>query len=151
MTSIYNSTKVKLINGSIDLDTDTIRVALVSNTTSYTPDVDNETFVSDVLDGGTTATEFSGSGYSRQTLANTSVTQDNTDDEGVFDADDTTFSGIDGDTIQSVLVYKQVGGDDTTPGDDPLIANVTSSDFPLTANGGDVTISWNAEGILNLT
>jgi hypothetical protein len=150
MSSIYNSAKVGFLNGGIDFDTDTIRVALVSNSTAYTPDIDNESYVSDVLDGGTTASEFSGSGYARQTLSGKSVTQDNTDDEAVADGSDITFSSIDGDTIQGVLVYQQVGGDDATPADDQLIAYITSADFPLTANGGDVTISWAAEGILNL-
>lgn len=148
--TFYNNFKEQLLNGNIDFANNTLRVALLDNGTSYTPDPDNEVFVDDVLDGGVTAQEFTGSGYSRQTLGGVSVSQDNTDDEGVVDANDTTFSSIDGATIQSALIYKQVGGDDTTPGDDVLIGHYTSSDFPLTANGGDVTLQWNAEGIVNV-
>lgn len=150
MTTIYNSTKRRLLGGQMDPDADVVRVALVSDSTTYSPAIDTEEYVADVLDGGTTAQEFSGTGYSRQTVGNPATTQDNTDDEAVFDADDVTFSSIDGDTIQGGLLYKQVGGDDTTPGDDPLVAWLTSSEFPMPANGGDVTIAWDAEGILTL-
>ena len=148
--TFYNDFKTELMNGTFDFTNDTVRVALLDNGTSYTPDPDAETFVDDVLDGGTTAQEFTGSGYSRQTLANVSVSADDTDDEGVFDADDTTFSSIDGATIQSALISRQEGGDDTTPGNDRLVGHYTSSDFPLTANGGDVTLQWNSEGIINV-
>lgn len=152
-----NHFKQKLMNGDFDLDANTVRVALISDNTAYTFDPDAHEFVDDVLDSGTTAEEFAGTGYSRQTLSNPSVTQDDTDDEGVFDADDVTFTSLDGDGIQGILVYKQVGGDDTTPGDDPIIAVLDDdsagslTDLPLTTNGGDVTISWDAEGILNIT
>lgn len=149
MTTIYNSAKRRLLSGDIDVDNDVLRVALVSDNIAYTPNADTEEFVADVLDGATAA-EFDGTGYNRQTVANPAVTQDNTDNEAVFDGDDVTFAGIDGDTIQGALLYKQVGGDDTTPADDPLLAYITSANFPLVANGGDVTIQWNAEGILNL-
>lgn len=151
MSDVYNSTKKRLLDGTFDFDADTIRLALISNNTSYTPNIDTEEFVDDVLDGGTTAEEFSGTNYSRKTLSNISITQDNSDDEGVFDADDVTFNNIDGDTIQAILIYKQVGGNDLTPGDDVLIAHLTSSDFPLPANGGSITLNFSGEGIINVT
>jgi hypothetical protein len=141
---------------------ETLRVALFDDSTAYTFDPDNHDFVADVLDGGTTAQELQGSsGYTgsadRQTLANVSVTADNTDDEGVWDADDVTWTGVDSTAaIQGWIVYLQVGGDDSTPGDDPIIQVVDDdmadapSDLPLSTNGSDVTIEWNAEGIVNL-
>jgi len=152
-----NNFKEELMEGQFDLVNDTIKVALISDNTAYTFDPDAHTFVNDILDGGTTAEEFAGSGYSRQTLTNNAVTQDDTDDEGVFDADDVTFSSLDGDTIQGIIVYQQIGGDDTTPGDDRVLAVVdddsagSNSDLPLTTNGSDVTFSFNAEGAINIT
>lgn len=152
-----NNFKEQLMEAQFDFLNDTLRVALISDNTAYTFDPDTHTFVNDVLDGGTTAEEFAGSGYSRQTLSNVTVTQDDTDDEGVADADDVTFTSLDGDTIQGILIYKQVGGDDTTPGDDPIIAvyddNSAGSlaDLPLTTNGGDVTLSFSSEGIVNIS
>lgn len=151
-----NHFKSELLNGTVDWANDTIKVALGSDNTAYTFDQAAHEFVGDVFDGGTTGTEFAGTGYSRQTLANTAVTQDDTDNEGVADADDVTFSSIDGDTIQFIVVYKQVGTDDTTAGDDPILALYDDdsagslADLPLTANGGDVTVSWDSEGIINI-
>jgi len=144
------------MEGQIDGTTDTLRVALVSDNTAYTYSPE-DSFVSDILDGGTTAEEFAGTGYNRQTLSNVTVTQDDADDEGVLDADDTTFSSLDGDAIQAIIIYKQVGGDDTTPGDDPVVVVLDDdsagsvADLPLTTNGGDVTIQWDTEGILNIS
>lgn len=151
-----NHFKSELLKGSIDWANDTIKVALGSDDTAYTFDQAVHEFVGDVFDGGTTGTEFTGSGYSRQTLTTQTVTQDDTDNEGVADADDVTFSSIDGDAIQFIVVYKQVGGDDTTPGDDPILALYDDdsagslTDLPLTTNGGDVTVSWDTEGIINI-
>jgi len=151
-----NNFKEELMEGNFDLVNDTLKVALVSDNTTYSFSPDSDTFVGDVLDDGTTAEEFQGSGYSRQTLTNVTVTQDDADDEGVADADDVTFTELSGDTIQAVLVYKEVGGDETTPGDDPIVSvfddNSAGSlaDLPLNTNGGDVTLAFSSEGIVNI-
>lgn len=133
---IYNSAKTKLLNGNIDLDTDTIKVALV--TSSYTPDQDSHDFFDDVTD------EVSGTGYSGggAALANKTVTQDNTNNRGVFDADDATWttSTI---TARGAVLYKDSGVASTSP----LICYFDfTSDKSSTA--GDFTIQWNASGIL---
>jgi hypothetical protein len=161
MTGTPNRTLAESLKGNLDLENDTLRVALFDNSTDYTFDPDAHDFVSDILDGGTTAQELQGSaGYTgssdRKTLANVTVTVDDTDDEGVFDADNVTWTGVSStEDIQGWLVYKQVGGDDSTPGDDPVILVVTDSmsdapaDLPLPTNGSDVRISWDGEGIIN--
>lgn len=153
-----NATKVDFFSANIDLTSggDTVRVALYNDTTAFTFDPDTHAHVSDILDGGTTAEEFGGSGgtgYARKTLANQAVTQDDADDEGVFDADDLSWSALDVETIQGVIIYQQVGGDDTTPGDDAVLAVLDDSgtgDLPLVTNGSGVDLSFAAEGILNL-
>ena len=154
-----NNLKKLLLEAGIDFNNDTIKVALGNNSTSYTFDPDNHTHVSDVFDGGTTAQEFgngSGTGYTRQTLTTPSTSQDNNDDEGVFDADDVTFPSLDNADIQFIMIYKQVGGDDTTPGDDPIAVVLDDdsagsvADLPLTTNGSDVQLSFSNEGILNV-
>lgn len=154
-----NNFKYELLNGTIDWVNDDIKVALGNDSTAYTFDQVNHQYVNDVFDGGSTAEEFgagSGTGYSRQSLANATTSQDDTDNEGVADGDDVTFSGLDGATIQFIMVYRQVGADDTTPGDDEILAIYDDdsagslADLPLTTNGGDVTISWDSEGIINI-
>ena len=152
-----NHYKAELLNGSIDHANDTIKIALGGDNTTYTFDQDAHEFVGDVFDGGPTGEELSDASYSRQTLANVTVTQDDTDDEGVFDADDVTFSSLDTtQDIQFVVIYKQVGGDDNTPGDDPIIAvyddNSAGSltDLPLATNGSDISISFDSDGIVTI-
>lgn len=135
---IYNNFKKLIMNGGIDLDTDTIKVALVTST--YTPDQDAHDFFNDVTN------EVSGTGYTAggSALTTKAVTADNTDNEGVFDADDVswTTSTI---TARGAVLYKDTGVSSTSA----LIAYLDfGSDKISTA--GTFTISWNAEGILNL-
>lgn len=157
-----NRTLREVLAGNIDYDEDTLRVALYDNSTAYTFDPDAHEFVSDILDGGTTAQELQGtSGYTgtadRQTLPNTTVTQDNTTDEGVFDGADVTWQNVESaEEIQGWIVYKQVGGDDSTPGDDPVVLVVDNdmagapSNLPLSTNGSDIRIQWAGDGITRL-
>ena len=128
------------MDGSIDLDTDTIKAALV--TSSYTPDVDNHDFWDDV-----SANEVGASGtYSAggATLANKTVTQDNTDNEGVFDADDFSFTSATI-TARYVVFYKSTG----TAGTSALICyDDLGSDKSSTLGTWSYTIP--SEGIINL-
>lgn len=135
---IYNSFKRDIMNGGIDLDTDTIKVALV--TSSYTPNQDTHDNFDDVTN------EVSGTGYSAggASLANKTVTADTTDDEGVFDADDVTWptSTI---TARGAVIYKSTGVASTSK----LICYIDFGSDQI-SSAGDFTIAWNSEGILNL-
>jgi hypothetical protein len=133
---VYNSAKQKFLNGSIDLDTDTIKVALV--TSSYTPNADTHDFFDDVTN------EVSGTGYTAggATLASVTVTVDTTNDRGVFDAADTSWatSTI---TARGAVIYKSTG----TAGTSALIAYI---DFVQDASSvnGTFQVTWNASGVL---
>lgn len=146
----------KYREGSINLETATLKIALFDNSTAYTFDAVNHEFVNDVLDSGTTAQELGDSSYSRQSISNAAVTVDGPDTEVVVDADDVTWTSLSGgETIQGWLIYEQVGADDTTPGDDPIIAiedEVTDADGnEITTNGSEVNLNFDAEGIVNVT
>lgn len=134
---IYNSFKQKIMDGSIDLDTDTIKVALV--TSSYTPNQDTHEDFADVTN------EVSGTGYTAggATIANTAVTKDTTDDEGVWDGDDVTWSSSTI-TARGAVIYKSTG----TASNSWLICYL---DFgsDQSSSLGDFTIQFGAEGILN--
>lgn len=148
MTTVYNGFKERILD-DIDLNSDTIRVALLSASQAYTPDVDNEVFVDDVI--GATATESSGTGYSRKDMSLT-ITRDDAADTAYVTASTVTWSGLDTtNDVAAALVYKQVGGDDTTPGDDPLIAYVTSPSFPLTTDGSAFSLETPSDGLLVLS
>lgn len=135
---IYNSFKRDRDNGSIDLDTDTIKVMLV--TSAYTPNQDTHTKRSDITN------EVSGTGYTAggATLANKSVTVDNTDNESVFDADDVIWS-TSTITARGAVLYKSRGGASSA---DELIAYIDFGE-DKSSGGGDFKIEWDAEGILN--
>jgi len=151
-----NHFKSLLLSAAHDLETATVKAALGGDNTAYQYDRDAHEFVGDVFDGGTTGEELSDSSYSRQTLSGTVVSQDDTDDEGVWTADDVTFPSLDTtQDIQFIVVYVQVGGDDQTPGDDPIVTVYDDdsagslAELPLPTNGSDVVISWDSEGIVN--
>lgn len=138
-TVIYNSFKKKIMDGSIDLDTDTIKVALCSS--SYTPDQDAHDFFDDITNEVAASGTYSAGGA---TLANKAVTADNTDNEGVFDADDVSWTSATI-TARYAILYKSTG----TAATSPLIAAI---DFgsDQSSSTGTFTITWSSEGILNL-
>lgn len=67
---------------------------------------------------------------------------------GVFDADDLVFTSLTGDQVESLVIFKDTGTDTTSI----LIAffDTFSSGMPLTPNGGNVTVQWNASGIFQV-
>lgn len=69
--------------------------------------------------------------------------------DGVLDASDVTFTATSGDTCEGVLMYKHTGADATAA----LIAywgsTTAGQGLPVTL-GGDVTVAWNASGILKI-
>jgi hypothetical protein len=63
---------------------------------------------------------------------------------GVWDADNVTFTAVSGNSVESVNVYKDSGSAATSD----LIAYFdTGTGLPVTPNGGDITVTWNASGI----
>jgi len=138
--TFYNSYKLDLLDANIDHATggDTIKVALVTST--YTQDIDAHDFFDDITN------EIASSGYvaGGATLANQATSKDNTDDEGVFDADDVSWSALTA-TPRGAIIYKSTGTDSTSP----LIAYVNfGQDEALTAD--DFSLTWDAEGIINV-
>lgn len=129
------------MDGSIDLDTDTIKASF--HTSSYTPDADAHDFWDDTTNEVSSSGSYTAGIGGGITLANAAVTADNTDNEGVFDADDlqvTTFTG----TFQWIVLRKDTGVSTTSP----LIAAIDMTS--VAATGGTVDIAWPAEGVLNL-
>jgi len=138
--TFYNNAKVFLQDGTIDLDTDTIKVALV---TGYSQDIDAHDFWDDVSGSEISATNYSAGGA---TLANSDVTVDTGNDRAVWDADNVTWSslGAPSGSISHAIGYKDTG----TPSTSPLIF---AMEIATDSNGGDYTIAWNGTGISTLT
>lgn len=135
MSAFYNSGKKKLMEGSIALLTDTIKIAFMAP--SYSPNIDTEDFYDDI--SGSIA-----SGSTDQTLASKALNIDTTNDRVEFDAADISIASetIAGGT-DMIVVYKDTG----VPGTSPLIAYIDIAEGTLAPINGTLAITWNAEGI----
>ena len=150
---VYNLAKKELLDGSLDLVSDVIQVMLV--TSSYVADVDND-YVDEVGANDPIDHELSGTGYAagwagagRKTLAGKGFSEDDANDRGEFDdSADITWTAIDAGTAAAAILIKKGSANDT---DGLLIAYIDQGGFPVVTNGGDLTIQWNAEGILQLS
>ncbi len=137
---IYNSFKRDSANSSIDLDTDTLKIMLVTST--YAPDQDAHTKRSDVTN------EVVGTGYTAggATLANKTVVVDNTNNWAKFDADDASWAASTI-TARGAVIYKSRGGASSA---DELVCYLDfGSDISSTA--GTFTVTFAANGILTLS
>ena len=68
--------------------------------------------------------------------------------DGVFDAADVTFTAVTGNSAEALIIYIDTG----TAATSPLVAFIDTSvtGLPVTPNGGDIAITWNASGIFSL-
>lgn len=132
-SGIYNRFKANLMNKEVDLEGDTVKVALLDDSHGFTSTHNQWSEVS--------ANEISGTGYTAGgvALASKAVTQGATTK---FDADDAEW------TSATFTAYHAVIYDDTLTNDD-LIASI---DFggAQSVSGGTFTISWHADGIITL-
>ena len=69
---------------------------------------------------------------------------------GTFDGDNLTYTAVTGATVEALVLSRKNSGADTTW---PLIMfeDTGVTGLPVTPNGGDITVTWNASGIFNLT
>ena len=138
--AIYNKAKYKWMapgtlgtssGTSIDLINDTIKIALI-DTGTYTFSQTHEYWSS-----------ASGSIVGSAVTLGTKTVTDN-----VFDAADATFTSVSGVSVEALIIYKDTGTASTSP----LIAyiDVAASGLPVTPNGGNITVQFNASGIFAL-
>lgn len=138
-SGVYNNFKGGIMRAEFDCDGDTLTAGLLNNTHAF--DADNDAWAN------VSANEISGTGYTAggANLANNAATNDDTDDEGVLDADDVAW------TSASFSAYHCVIYDNTTT--TPVAdANICSIDFGgiQTVSSGTFTIQFAAEGIVNI-
>jgi hypothetical protein len=130
--AIYPKFKEALLDAlaDVDLNDGTVKVALV-DTDTYTYSAAH-----DFLD------DLSGVVGTAQTIGNTTVTG------GVFDGDNVTFSAVTGATVEALVIYIDTGNAATSR----LVAYIDTGQtgLPVTPNGGDIQVQWNASGIFAL-
>ena len=130
--TIYPKYKEAILQSAANssLAAGTVKVAMV-DTGTYTYSQSHE-FLS----------SLSGVVGTAQTLTTKTLTN------GVFDADDVTFSSISGASIEAMVIYIDTG----SAGTSRLVAYIDTSvsGLPVTPNGGNITVTWNASGIFAL-
>jgi hypothetical protein len=75
----------------------------------------------------------------------TSVTLTN----GLIDGNDVTWSSVTGASVEAIVLYRKNAGANTTW---RLVAYIDTgvTGLPVTPNGGNITSTWNASGIIQL-
>lgn len=68
---------------------------------------------------------------------------------GLIDGADVTFSSVSGATVEALVLYRKNVGANTTW---RLVAYIDTgvTGLPVTPNGGNITVTWNASGIVQL-
>jgi hypothetical protein len=66
---------------------------------------------------------------------------------GLFDGDDLTFPTVSGASVEALVIYRKNSGANTTW---RLVAYIDTgvTGLPVTPNGGNITVTWNASGII---
>jgi hypothetical protein len=127
---VTNKGKYELFTGDANLDAADLRVALIK---TAAPTVDTN-FMDEI-------TEVTVAGYSRQTLASETVTEDDTNDFAYLDATDPVFSTLTaGETVIGMVLFRHTGADGTAP----VYAFYDLTDTPT--NGGDITVQFATPG-----
>jgi hypothetical protein len=138
--SFYNSFKEYVADGTIDLDSHTFKVMLV--TSSYTFSAAH-TQKSDITNELSTANGYTAGGA---TLA--SVTWGQTGGTATFDAADTTWTASGGSiTARRAVIYS-----DTATNDElvcSILLDTTPADVTAT-DGNPLTLAWSGSGIFTL-
>lgn len=145
--TVYNDYKEQLFKKVHAMTADTLQVTLH---TGYTPNIDTHQVWADA---GVSSTEYTtASGYTAggKVLTTPAVTQDNTNDRALFDADDVTWTSL-GALSPATPSHALIWNNTPTSPADPLIAYV---EIGVTAtNGGNWTIAWSTSpsAILTIT
>lgn len=141
----YSKAILKIVTGSIDLDTDVLKVGL--STSTHNPDIDDQYLddggADDFVDG-----EISVSGYvagfgnsGRKSLVSRTVTEDATNNRVKLDANDSVWTALASVVINQATLLKEVTSNALSP---IILNNYIGGVNPL---GADFTIQWNTSGI----
>ncbi len=121
---LYPKAKEAFLNADIDMIDDTIVIALIdtdvysfSTSHQFRTDIPSESIIASVSLGN-------------KTTAN-----------GVFDADDATFSSVTGANAEALILFQDTGNTSTSI----LIAFIDSATgLPIPPNGGDITVAFSS-------
>lgn len=137
---VYNRHKYNMPAKVVDMVNDTIKMILLNNTHSFNPDhnVYADVSANEINPG-------SGNGYTvgGHTLSGKTLTQDDTNNRAVFDANDVSLTTATFTAYHLVLM-------DTSVGSSPLILSIDFGGAKV-VTGGTFTVAWASAGIMRLT
>ena len=120
----------------VDFDADTIKAMFIDHADD-TPVLATDDFIDDILSAARVPAIASAPALAGKTIGTVAA--------GVFDATDTVFTSLSGDQAESLILFKDTGTEATSM----LIGYWdTATGLPLTPNGANVTVVWNASGIV---
>lgn len=130
-SAVYPTFKAGILQGTWNLSSAVVRAVLIdTGTYTYSAAHDFYNDLSGVV--GTESAAMDGKTFT----------------SGTFDANNVTFSAVTGNTVEAIVLFVDTGNAAT----DALICYVdsASSGLPVTPNGGDIVVAWNASGIFSL-
>jgi hypothetical protein len=138
---LYGNFLISLLNKEIDMNSDTIKVALC--TSSYTPNQDTHNYFDDITNELTTGSGYTAGGA---TIGTVTCTYDAGTNTVKIDGADVTWSASTL-TARYAIIYDSTPGTSAT---NPLIGYV---DFTTdqSSSSGDFTITWDSAGIATMT
>lgn len=145
MANVFNEPKLQLLQSTLDMDTDVLRIMLFTTSpASLTSALKNLADVAAVL-GDAAFVEAADGSYTGQgdsgrlTLTVSAPTKDDAADQGEVDATDPTWTALDNMTLTGAMIFKFVTSD-------ALSTPIAFYDFAfdLVTNGGDVTVEFSA-------
>lgn len=134
--TVYDSFLYTIGNKEIDLNSDTLKVALLNG--SYTPSM-SHSYLSDL---SLATTEISGTGYTSGGVTLTRVTYIVSDASAKLAGGNPLWQNLTASNITYAVLYN-----DTPADNKPLIAYI-KFDPAKTVSASDFEIVWNASGIL---
>jgi len=140
---VYGAALERLLEGGIDLDTDTFVVTL--HTSSYTPNQSTHGLWSDV-----SGTEVSGAGYTGGGVVLASITSNRSGLVVTFDAADVSWTSATI-TAKYAVVTRRAGGS-LVSGDFLLsFLDLETDGGSISSTAGTFSVAWDAGGIFTAT
>lgn len=138
---LYNQGSMDLWDGTNDILTNAlVKVMLLS--TGYVDDRDDD-FVDELGANDPIDHELSGTGYTggfggsgRKVLASKTITLNKASDRSEFDCADVLWSAIDAGTASEMLAITELTSDALS-----VLLSHHDTNFPVTTNGGDLTVT----------
>jgi hypothetical protein len=145
VASGFTNTGRLLLATTLDFEADDLYLVLLDTAIADATAEDADTV--DDID----ANECTGTGYAQALLDNVAASANETTDVITIDCDDEVYSGADFGDVAQAFVAKAAAGFASKATTDPVIMYLDSADFPITTNGGDLTLAINAAGLATIT